>query len=226
MEEEGVKKIKHFLSDAMNTLVTDTELSTTFLFLNRSPADNGVRKCCKCPGTLKPHDPVTKIRKCGHIYHTDCYAKHMTVIHCSNSSRWAGHAVLARLRSTKAAQASKTSKTSWKSSKWPSVKRQPCTRAGRRAPSQKAPGRRQIRWLCRLHQKVFKLLQLFQLREDRNRLPNLINMQSGRTEHVKERVPKRTSSFCSDRSVSVHLGSLIDTPKSPTQNQNFSKSKT
>ena len=73
---EGLGPKRAFLTDKMNELVSDTPLSVSFLYVNRPLADANIRKCHKCVGSLKPHDPVTKVRRCGHMYHTDCYVKH------------------------------------------------------------------------------------------------------------------------------------------------------
>jgi hypothetical protein len=79
MEVEGLSPSKPFITDSMNILVRNTQYSTSFLYKDRQAQDASVRKCVKCSGSFKNHDPVSKISKCGHMYHTECYAEHFAV---------------------------------------------------------------------------------------------------------------------------------------------------
>lgn len=87
METESLTPNRIYRSDKLHELVTNTACTTTFLFCDRKGDDLNVRKCHSCSATLKPNDPCSKVDKCGHIYHTDCYVKHIAVIAVSNSPR-------------------------------------------------------------------------------------------------------------------------------------------
>lgn len=116
MEEESLPNKKPFLSSMLSDCLESTHLSLTFLYMDRSPEDNMVRHCAKCKGTMKPNDPVTKIRKCGHLYHADCYVKLTKVRDMCDSSRKAANVRHALHQSTKTIRVTMSSKAGWRRS--------------------------------------------------------------------------------------------------------------
>lgn len=126
MEMEGLTPQKPFLSEKMLKLVSDTDISLTFLYANRTAQDQSARKCAKCGATLKPHDPVTKLRVCNHLYHTDCYVKHMAVSRCSNLPRQAISVICVLSQPTMEAWMHLASRNSWKTLLSPREKKLHC----------------------------------------------------------------------------------------------------
>lgn len=87
MEVENSNKKNCFLTDEMNELFAGTNFAKNFLFRDRGPEDNGLKKCGISGLVLKPNNLVTKLVKCGHLFLTDEYLKYHMVSFVPNSIR-------------------------------------------------------------------------------------------------------------------------------------------
>jgi len=87
MEVEGVTKSKGFYTKEMWDLFNDTNFSLSFMYKDREVADSNQRRCTLCGGNFKANDPVTKLRQCGHIFHSECYLGRLMVSSTVNSHR-------------------------------------------------------------------------------------------------------------------------------------------